>query len=150
MRLEELLQNRVIKFALVGGLGAAVQLLTLQIFRQVLGSEQWYELAVFLSIEAAIVSNFILNNVWTFKDKKLEPAQIPKKFIAFNLSSFGSIVIQMVLATAGKAWIGIIPLFTVPFTAIVIDSGLVFVVAGIGLGMVWNYFAYTRFIWKTA
>ena len=150
MRLEALAQNRVIKFALVGGMGALVQLASLQLFRQLLGGEQWYELAVFLSIETAIVSNFILNNIWTFKDKKLEPAQVPKKFLAFNLSSFGSIVIQMVLATAGKAWIGIIPLFTVPFTAIVIDSGLVFVVAGIGLGMVWNYFAYTRFIWKTA
>ena len=150
MRLEALAQNRVIKFALVGGMGALIQLASLQLFRQILGGEQWYELAVFLSIETAIVSNFIFNNIWTFKDKKLEPAQVPKKFLAFNLSSFGSIVIQMVLAAAGKAWIGIIPLFTIPFTTLVIDSGLVFVVAGIGLGMVWNYFAYTRFIWKTA
>lgn len=149
MRIEELLSNRIIKFGLVGGMGAVVQLISLQLFRQLFGSEQWYELAVFLSIEAAVVSNFILNNIWTFSDKKLQTKQIPGKFVAFNLSSFGSILIQMALATAGKAWIGIIPLAMIPGTSFIIDSGLVFVVVGIGLGMIWNYFAYTRLIWRT-
>ncbi len=149
IRIEELLAKRVVKFALVGGVGAMVQLVSLQVFRSLFGSEQWYELAVFLSIEMAIVSNFVLNNVWTFSDKKLETKQIPAKFLAFNLSSFGSIVIQLAFAAGGKAWIGIVPLFTLPFTSLVIDSGLIFVILGIGLGMIWNYFAYTRLIWKS-
>lgn len=149
MRIEELLNNRIIKFGLVGGLGALVQLVSLQLFRQVLPGDQWYEVAVFLSIEVAIVSNFILNNVWTFSDKKLKAKQIPGKFIAFNLSSFGSILIQLAVATLGKMFIGLKPLFTIPITYHQIDTGLLFVIAGIGLGMIWNYFAYTHLIWKS-
>ncbi|MBP7875848.1 glycosyltransferase family 2 protein [Candidatus Woesebacteria bacterium] len=149
MRIEELLQNRVVKFALVGGVGTLVQLISLQLFRHQLTTEQWYELAVFLSIETAIVSNYILNSLWTFNDKKIPLKQIPGKFIAFNLSSFGSILIQMALAAGGKATIGIRPLFTLPFVNMTIDTGLVYVIVGIGIGMVWNFFAYTRLIWKT-
>lgn len=149
VRLEELLSKRVVKFALVGGIGTIVQLTTLQLLRSVLSSEQWYELTVFLSIEAAVVSNFILNNIWTFSDKKLTARQIPGKFLAFNLSSFGSILIQLLVAAIGKATIGIVPLFTAPLIGVAIDTGLVFVVVGIALGMIWNFFAYTRFIWKT-
>jgi putative flippase GtrA len=149
MRVTELLNNRIIKFGLVGGVGAVVQLTSLQLFRQLFQGEQWYELAVFLSIETAVVSNFIFNNVWTFSDKQLKPKQIPGKFLAFNLSSFGSIVIQMVFAAVGKATIGIIPLFTIPIVSMKVDTGTLYVVAGIGLGMIWNYFAYTRLIWKT-
>lgn len=149
VRLEELLNNRVVKFGLVGGLGALVQLSSLQLFRRVLPGDQWYEVAVFLSIEMAIVSNFILNNLWTFSDKKLTPRQIPGKFIAFNLSSFGSILIQLAVATLGKMFIGLQPLFTIPVVYFQIDTGLLFVVIGIGLGMVWNYFAYTHLIWKS-
>lgn len=149
VRIDELLSNRIVKFALVGGVGTIVQLISLQIFRSILVGESWYEVAVFLSIEMAIISNFILNNLWTFSDKKLTTKQIPGKFLAFNLSSFGSILIQLAVAALGKAFIGIVPLFTIPVVYMTIDTGLIFVLVGILLGMVWNFFAYSRFIWKT-
>lgn len=148
MRMKELAESRVVKFALVGGIGALVQLVSLRIFRLLLSSDQLFTLAFFLSIEAAVFSNFMLNNVWTFADKKLKPIQMPLKFLAFNLSSFGSIAIQMIIATLGATFVGLFDLFTIPVLG-VIDTGLMFAVVGIGLGMVWNFFAYTKFIWRT-
>ncbi|MBP7774188.1 glycosyltransferase family 2 protein [Candidatus Woesebacteria bacterium] len=145
VRIKEILAMKLFKFALVGGIGALVQLSTLYFWRMVAP----YELATFLSIECAVVSNFILNNLWTFADQKLHLSVIPKKFIQFNLASFGSIFIQYVIALGGKYTIGIHPLFTIP-GFITIDTAMLFAVVGILVGMVWNFFAYSKFVWKSA
>ena len=75
-----------------------------------------YQLANFLSIETAIVSNFTLSNLWTFADRKLKAAQIPGKFLQFNLASAGSILIQMAIAFMGEKFIGLHKLFTLNFS----------------------------------
>lgn len=147
VRAKEIYQHRVFRFAFVGAVGAAVQLITLGLYRLLLptfsvGFISSFMAATFLSIETAIVSNFIINNAWTFSDKKLSGKAIPAKFLQFNLASFGSILIQLVIAFLGETFIGIRPLF-------IIDTGTVFAMVGILVGMFWNFFAYTRLIWKT-
>jgi len=144
VRMLELMHWRLFKFAVVGGIGALVQLSTLQLFRSYFP----YQLAYFLSVEMAVISNFIWSNLWTFADRKLSLPQIPLKFIQFNLASGGSILIQQGLAFVGETFIGLRPLFSLPVVNYVIDSGLVFAVVGILLGMFWNFFAYSRLIWK--
>lgn len=144
MKVKEILNHKIFKFVVVGGLGALIQLITLQLWRQV----SPYEVATFLSIECAVISNFVLNNLWTFADAKLKAQQIPAKFIQFNLASAGSIVIQYIIAVVGKYTIGLHDLFIVPVVSKAIDTGLVFAVVGILVGMVWNFFAYTKFIWN--
>lgn len=146
MRLKELLAKKVVKFAFVGGLGALVQLVTLQLWRLFLP----YQFANFFSIECAVLSNFILNNIWTFSDKKIELSSAPWKFVQFNLASFGSILIQLLIALFGEFVIGLHKLFTIPIVNITVDTGMIYAIAGILLGMVWNFFAYTKFIWKKA
>lgn len=153
VRMMEIFQHKVFKFAVVGGIGSLVQLLSLQLFRFLLPSFQVlvitdFLVATLLSIEVAIISNFILNNMWTFADLKLKSAQIPSKFLQFNLASTGSLLIQLVIAGLGEFLIGIFTLFTLPIVAIAVDTGMVFAVTGILIGMVWNFFAYTKFIWK--
>lgn len=153
LRANDILNNRIFKFAFVGGIGTLVQLLSLTLFRLVIPQFQFFLVTQFLvstllSIEAAIISNFILNNMWTFKDRKLESSQIPAKFIQFNLASGGSILIQLMINTLGENLIGIFKLFTIPFTSFTIDTGLVFALTGIVIGLFWNFFAYNRFIWK--
>ncbi len=147
VRAKEIYQHRVFRFAFVGGIGAVIQLLSLALYRMILPDFAVsvltsFMLATFLSIETAIVSNFLINNVWTFSDKKLSGAALPWKFLQFNLASFGSILIQLVVAALGELLIGIRPLF-------IIDTGTIFAVVGILIGMFWNFFAYTRLIWKT-
>ena len=144
VRIQEILKNRLFKFIVVGGVGAMVQLSTLQLWRTITP----FQLAFFLAIECAILSNFILSNFWTFSDRKLKPLQYPLKFLTFNLASGGSILIQQALALAGENTIGLIDLFTLPFVNYTIDTGLMYAVVGILIGMFWNFFAYSKIIWK--
>jgi len=148
VRIKEILGKRVVKFAIVGAFGALVQLVALQLWRVVFPSEQIFVLANFLAIETAVCSNFILSNLWTFKDRKLQTKQIPLSFLTFNLSSAGSILIQTVIAFATSKFIGIKPMFTLPLFHYVVDTGTVSAVVGILIGMFWNFFAYNTFIWK--
>jgi putative flippase GtrA len=129
---------------MTGGIGSLVQFTALYLYRGAFP----YQLAFFLAIETAVVGNFMLSNLWTFADRKIKPIQIPGKFVQFNLASGGSILIQQTIAFLGERFIGFINLFTVPFTSIVIDTGMMFAVVGILIGMFWNFFAYSHFIWK--
>ncbi len=144
VRGKEVADNRIFKFVVTGGIGALVQLLSLILWRQILP----YEAAIFASIETAIVSNFLFSNFWTFADRKVGFSQYPSKFIQFNLASAGSIVIQLVIATLGKNLIGLFELFRLPLVHISIDTGMIYAVVGILVGMFWNFFAYSKIIWK--
>lgn len=146
VRLQEIVTTRVFKFAFVGGIGALIQLSTLGFWRTIFP----FQLAFFMSVETAILSNFALNNAWTFSDRKLSLIQIPGKFLQFNLASAGSIVIQQLVALVGEFAIGLFALFTIPVIGLLIDMGHVYAVTGILMGMFWNFFAYNTFIWKQA
>jgi putative flippase GtrA len=148
VRINELLNNRIVKFVIVGGLGALIQLIALQLFRIPFSTEANFVVASFLAIETAIISNFILSNTWTFNDRKLKAKEIPLSFLKFNISSGGSILIQTIVALIGSRTIGLIDLFTLPIINLVIDTGMVYTVVGILIGMFWNFFAYNTFIWK--
>jgi dolichol-phosphate mannosyltransferase len=144
VRLREVLASRIFKFAVVGVIGATVQLTSLQGFRLIAS----YQLAYFISVELAVVSNFIWSNLWTFKDRTLLAGDIPVKFIQFNVASAGSIVIQQILAFLGERFIGLFVLFSIPIIGITIDTGLTFSVVGILMGMGWNFMAYSKVVWK--
>jgi dolichol-phosphate mannosyltransferase len=145
VRVKDVITNRVFKFVAVGGFGAMVQFLTLSLLRGILP----YQLAFFGAIETSVLSNFALNNVWTFSDRKLEIGQLPAKFVQFNFASAGSIIIQQAIALIGERFIGTEHvLFVVPLLRIAIDTGTMFAVVGIFIGMFWNFFAYNAFIWK--
>ena len=153
VRFQEILASRLFKFAVVGGLGAVVQFASLAFLRSLLS----YTFAYFLAAEIAVLSNFILSNLWTFSDRKLSLAQFPVKLILFNVASFGSVGIQTILAELGRRFIGDkVALFTVPLSNFVLgkpfifDTGFLFMVIGILVGMVWNFTAYTKVIWKKA
>lgn len=144
VRSNEIGNHRLFRFGFVGAIGALVQLSTLKMFRIFLP----FQLAYFFSVEMAVISNFIWSNLLTFADRKLATKELAGKFVQFNLASAGSIVIQQVIAIIGQATIGLRPLFLLPLFAIWIESDIVFALIGIFLGMVWNYAAYTTFIWK--
>lgn len=144
IRFNQLLHSRILKFVMVGGFGALVQFVALYLYRLNIT----YQLAFFLAIETAIVSNFILSNIWTFADRKLKASAIPGKFVQFNLASAGSIVIQQIIAFIGEHTFGFVDLFRLPLIKILIDTGMLYAVIGILVGMFWNFFAYSHFVWK--
>lgn len=153
VRAQEIMAHRVFKFLVVGTISAITQLATLQIWRQFLP----YQIAYFTAVECAILVNFIINNAWTFADRKLKMIELPIKFVKFNLASAGSILIQQLLAFGAEKYFAIgsinnqtiFPvLLTLPIINYAIDLGLIVAVVGILIGMFWNYFAYNAFIWK--
>jgi dolichol-phosphate mannosyltransferase len=146
VRMQEILQSRIFRFLVVGTIGAGTQLISLEILRRLLPLP--FVIVNLIAIELAILANFILNNAWTFSDRKLKPVEIPAKFIQFNFTSAGSIIIQTIVAFLGERFIGLVDLFTIPVINYPLDTGPVFAAAGILLGMFWNYFAYNFFIWK--
>jgi dolichol-phosphate mannosyltransferase len=144
VRIQEIINHRIFKFAFVGGVGSIIQLSSLILWRKAFP----FQLAFFLAIETSVISNFILNNLWTFSDRKLSLPEVPGKFLQFNLASGGSILIQQVVALIGEFAIGLFTLFTVPYINLKVDTGTIYAIVGILIGMFWNFFAYSKFIWK--
>ena len=83
-----------IKFVIVGLIGFVIDFGISYVFIEKLKSVVWF--GTLISTETAIISNFLLNNFWSFAHKKFEPkfSVYLLKFIKFNVVSSGSILIQ--------------------------------------------------------
>lgn len=131
------------RFLAVGALGFTINAVGLFIFVEIL--HLYKPLASAISVEIAIISNFILNNFWTFSHSKVAKNNAFLKFIQFNLSSVGAIFIQ-----TATMWIGehLITPFFPPRTFIAEYIYWLYFVLGVGIGLFYNYFMYSRVIWK--
>ena len=88
--------------------------------------------------ELAIISNFILNNLWTFKSEKISGVgRLLKKFFQFNVTSAGALAIQAVFGTLG------VSMFGPDSRQLLLPFIIVFLV------LPYNYFMYNAIIWKT-
>lgn len=125
-----------IKFVIVGLIGFVIDFGISFILIEKLQFLVW--LATIISAETAIVSNFILNNFWSFSHKKIEHSfnSYTGNFIKFNVVSSGSLVIQtvgiqlLVVLFGRKLWY----LYKVLIIAFVIIP--------------YSYILYNKFIWK--
>lgn len=153
VRIQEIMQLRVFKFAVVGFIGFFINTLGLFIFSRLGPVKQLSDflfsltrlpfanvsgIASALGAECAIVSNFILNNIWTFGDRKLtSPLQIVPKFVQFNISSFGAVAIQFLVVGTGTS-----------LTGETFISRFFWLVIATAIGMVVNYIIYSKVIWR--
>ena len=131
-------EEKLIKVMVVGAIGTIIQLSFFNLFRSLLALS--LSLAQNLSIEIAIVSNFVINNLWTFNDHQFSLKEIKKLvvgFFKFNLTSLGSILIQNLVLISGVSLLG---------RSFFIENGLIIV--GILIGLIWNYIMYTKVVWK--
>ncbi|MBI4099610.1 GtrA family protein [Candidatus Microgenomates bacterium] len=159
--------DRILKFAVVGGWGFVVNT-TVLVFGVRWGLRP--SIAAPIGAELAIISNFILNNLWTFADKTLTLSAIPEKFLQFNVLSLGSTIIQFTFLRIGEAVLGLTR-FKQPFVAYPFFSHLpllpwlaklpilekiapkfsfylVIYCFAVGVGMVVNYVIYSQIIWR--
>ncbi len=128
-------KQRFIKFGTVGFMGYLVNAFSLKLMTTlgVPGILAWS-----IPVELAIISNFTLNNIWTFKKEKIIGARrIVYKFFQFNLTSMGALVIQTVSGNIADA------VFGVGARQIVLPFIILFLV------LPYNYFMYNAVIWKT-
>ncbi|KKP67862.1 MAG: Glycosyltransferase [Candidatus Roizmanbacteria bacterium GW2011_GWA2_35_19] len=131
------LHSSFIKFAIVGVLGFGVDFGISYLMIEILHKAVW--ISTLLSTETAIISNFIMNNFWSFSDKKIEGGitKFITSFLKYNLVSSGSIAIQtfgvsLLASLLGKQFwflykVTIITLVVIPY----------------------SYFFYNKFIWKS-
>jgi len=133
-----LTHSSFIKFVITGFLGFAVDFSFAYLFINTFHIAKTS--ANMISAEIAIISNFFINNFWSFKHKKITGGIFGylKKFVLFNLVSSGSILIQGAglailihfFGDAGSIWI----LYKVLIIACVIIP--------------YSYILYNKVIWK--
>jgi dolichol-phosphate mannosyltransferase len=129
--------QQYIKVCAVGAIGVVIQLLFFNWFRHF-----WHPAyANILSVEIAVIVNFIMNNYYTFAEDKFllrdQLSQSLKKLGLFNFLSLGSMLIQTVVIFIGVDVIG--------------RSGIlenIYVIIGIGIGSIYNYKMYRHVVWK--
>lgn len=128
-------KEKFLKFAIVGFTGFVINFVALRVFRSLLGIET---LAWALSTELAILSNFTLNNIWTFRSEKISGiGRLIVKFLQFNLTSAGALVIQSVAGPIGVRIVG------AKYDFLVLGVVVAFLV------LPYNFFMYNKFIWKS-
>ena len=127
---------RLFRFATVGFFGYLINALFLKIFTelQLSGLIVWGG-----STEMAIVSNFTLNNLWTFKADQIKGIKdLVFKFLQFNLTSIGGLLIQTTTGLISDSL-----LKSDSYRQIVLPITIVLLI------LPYNYLIYTRVIWKT-
>lgn len=131
-RLKALIAGSFGKFLVVGTIGFIINTVILELFvaiglHPVIGSA--------IGAEASIVSNFLLNNAWTFRSRKIGGSAAIGKFFQFNVTSIGAVLIMVGTIAAGTYVSGI-------------NTYRIFYVIGTILGIIWNYTMYSKVIWK--
>lgn len=129
---------RFFKFAVVGSLGLVIQ----TVLYWILGfgiKVVSPTVATILGGQLAILSNFILNNVWTFGDRKITSVStLFKKLVAFYATSnIAVLIIQGGIMKIGEMVVGK-------------ENILIhwFYVAALVLTLVFNFTVYNKYIWK--
>ncbi len=123
------------RYLVVGGIGFSIQAAVAHLLVRM---RLFPGAAVTIAAEIAIISNFILNNGWTFRQKKLSGRRrILKRFTAFNIASLGSILIQGAIVSLGVILFGHSSWFIFMILAIIF-----FVIP-------YSFFVYNRYIWRT-
>jgi dolichol-phosphate mannosyltransferase len=125
-----------IKFAIVGATGFIVDFGVFFIETHLFHMIAW--VATIISAELAVITNFILNNFWSFKHKRVDhhPISYLKSFFKFNLVSLGNIGIQAIGIGIAEAVFG--------RSVIYISKVLIIVFIVIPF----SYFFYNKFIWR--
>ncbi|MCX6782519.1 MAG: glycosyltransferase family 2 protein [Candidatus Levybacteria bacterium] len=162
--------RRFIKFLIVGGIGFIVMVVA-QELSIIYGLSSWLAsvfyttqsivgggieqlpahsqgIATSIGAEFAILSNFLLNNIWTFSDAKniKNKSSFIIRLLKFNTASFIAILIQGV-----STWIGVVLIgqninifgFSILTRIAILFPTIILLIIPL------NYFIYNRLIWKT-
>ncbi len=138
--------KRIIKFLFVGGTGFIVQLLAQEGSARLLHFPD--SVAVGIGAESAIISNFLINHYWTFKDTHhiKESSNFWIKLIKFNIASLGSILIQVVAVWVAERFLGanvILAGYQLKTRIVILIPAIILLVIPL------NYVIYNKIIWKT-
>lgn len=154
-KIMDLLEIRFLRVFIVGGIGASTQLITYGLifypaieYFNLLNLPQHYYInnidfalrffvSQWMSIEIGVLTTFLINNAWSFKDKKLFGLKLLRGFVKTHLVVMGAILIQLMIAQTLEILFG---------------GGIlrhyIYIIIGILVGLIWNYYFYKKIIWK--
>jgi dolichol-phosphate mannosyltransferase len=121
-------------FALVGSFGVAVHMIVLWLLFRQLGID--FQIGQIAATLTAMTSNFALNNVLTYYDRRLVGWAWIRGWFSFALASSVGAIANVGIATY---------LFTAHHTIWFMSA-----IAGILVGVVWNYAVTSYFTWRKA
>jgi putative flippase GtrA len=128
-----ILNHSFFKFALVGFLGALMNLTIFYIFADIL--KVWANLVAIMAFLVAGAQNYVLHHKWTFrKIMNGEKLSFPG-WIKFNITSLVGLTINLIVLNL------ILYFFDVPYKVIAQGCGVIF-------GTVFNYLGSKRFVFK--
>jgi dolichol-phosphate mannosyltransferase len=130
------LNSSFIKFVIVGMIGFTIDFAISYLLIEKIKWAVW--LSTIISAETAIISNFFLNNFWSFSHKKIKGRFFSycAKFGRFNLVSLGSVIIQSLLLQ----WATMI--FPLKFWFVYKGLIIIFLIVP------YSYYLYNHLIWK--
>jgi dolichol-phosphate mannosyltransferase len=102
--LSQAYHHHFVKFAIVGAIGVGVNEGLLILIRSM---GVYYLTAGAVAIEVSILSNFVLNDLWTFKDRRTGSAAV--RLAKFNLLMLAGLVLNLAILYAGVDYLGMIP-----------------------------------------
>ncbi|HLZ10324.1 MAG TPA: GtrA family protein [Chloroflexota bacterium] len=129
--MSQLLQRvngRFLRFGVVGCIGTGLNVLILRILYGEL--HLLLPLASAIAVEMTIITNFLLNNRWTFGERSISPTRLAR----YNLAALGGLIITTTILTFLTTSVG------VPYIA----ADLV----GIAAATAWNFA--TSILWTWA
>lgn len=141
-----LFHSSFIKFVIVGLLGFTVDFSFAYFFINSLHLHKG--VSNMMSAEVAIICNFLLNNFWSFRHKKIDGGIFAyvKKFLRFNLVSSGAIIIQGVGITITLKIFGDKTIHIAEFG---LSSWILYKILLIAFIVIpYSYILYNKFIWK--
>jgi len=125
--------NKFIKFCTVGGTGVIVNMGILFFLTEVFGL--YYLVSSIFGIEISILTNFVLNDLWTYKNVgNNNISSILKRALSFNLICIMGLIINF----------GVLVTLTEKFGIYYLISNMV----GILCATVWNFFMTKNITWK--
>jgi len=125
--------RRFIQFCFVGLTGVGVNFGTFWLLTR--GAGLWDLAAVILGWATATLSNFILNDIWTFRDRRVRAAKaILLRAVKFFLVSLGAIGVYYAVYTPLTRFLGV--------------YDLVAYAIAIGIGLVWNFSMSVLWTWR--
>lgn len=127
--------TRFLKYCIVGGTGIAVNTATLFFFTGILGV--FYLLSSAAAYEVSIITNFIMNDYWTFKD--LVIPGISTSFLKRAVYYNGTMVLGAVF--------GIVLLYI--FTEFLNINYIISNLVSITIVTVWRYYTSVKTVWKS-
>lgn len=125
--------RRLVRFGLVGASGVLVNYALLYLLAEAAGLN--HLVAAALATEGAILSNFVLNNRWTFRDRRTGVTWV-RRALRYNFFVLGGLAISVGVLAALTELAGLHYMFANLFA--------------IGAGTLWNYAASYRWTWTPA